>query len=315
MRSSRHRRRGVHRLESGRCSARARRRGDGRRRPLHRPPGQPRRRAGGGRRAGRDRHPRRRRAERPGAASDKPRGGLPPRRPDRRPQVARGPGLRRRRSTSAAPPTCSRPPAPPARGRVVFVSTGGAIYGEGEGQQLPLDESTAIAPLLRLRPEQVRGRGLPGAVRAPLRDLDRMALRLGNVYGPRQDPLGEAGVIAIFCGLLRQRRPADRSSATAPRPVTTYMWATWSPRRWPPPTRRRPARSTSAPAARPACSSWSRPWRGSAGRESFEPEFAPARAGRGAADLDRRRPRRSASWAGSRRPRSRTACALTLDAV
>ena len=30
-----------------------------------------------------------------------------------------------------------------------------------------------------------------------------MPLRLGNVYGPRQDPLGEAGVIAIFCGLLR----------------------------------------------------------------------------------------------------------------
>ena len=30
-----------------------------------------------------------------------------------------------------------------------------------------------------------------------------MALRLGNVYGPRQDPLGEAGVIAIFCGKLR----------------------------------------------------------------------------------------------------------------
>jgi UDP-glucose 4-epimerase len=31
-----------------------------------------------------------------------------------------------------------------------------------------------------------------------------VCLRLGNVYGPRQDPLGEAGVIAIFCGLLRE---------------------------------------------------------------------------------------------------------------
>jgi len=30
-----------------------------------------------------------------------------------------------------------------------------------------------------------------------------MSLRLGNVYGPRQDPLGEAGVVAIFCGLLK----------------------------------------------------------------------------------------------------------------
>ena len=32
-------------------------------------------------------------------------------------------------------------------GRVVFVSTGGAIYGEGAGKQLPLDESAAIEPL------------------------------------------------------------------------------------------------------------------------------------------------------------------------
>ena len=35
-----------------------------------------------------------------------------------------------------------------------------------------------------------------------------MPLRLGNVYGPRQDPLGEAGVVAIFCGSLREgKRP------------------------------------------------------------------------------------------------------------
>jgi UDP-glucose 4-epimerase len=33
--------------------------------------------------------------------------------------------------------------------------------------------------------------------------MSTVALRLGNVYGPRQDPLGEAGVIAIFCGALR----------------------------------------------------------------------------------------------------------------
>ena len=58
-------------------------------------------------------------------------------------------------------------------GRVVFVSTGGAIYGEGEGQQLPLDERRADRAALRLRPEQVRRRGLPGALRAPLRALRR----------------------------------------------------------------------------------------------------------------------------------------------
>jgi UDP-glucose 4-epimerase len=38
--------------------------------------------------------------------------------------------------------------------------------------------------------------------------LSTLSLRLGNVYGPRQDPLGEAGVIAIFCGRLRAgKRP------------------------------------------------------------------------------------------------------------
>ena len=50
------------------------------------------------------------------------------------------------RSTSAAPPTCSRPPARPRCARVVFSSTGGAIYGEGDGQELPLPEDAPLAP-------------------------------------------------------------------------------------------------------------------------------------------------------------------------
>ncbi len=87
-------------------------------------------------------------------------------------------------------------------GRVVFVSTGGAIYGEGEGQQLPLDEGTAIAPLSAYGQSKFAAEGYL-ALYERLYGLSTMALRLGNVYGPRQDPLGEAGVIAIFCGLLR----------------------------------------------------------------------------------------------------------------
>jgi UDP-glucose 4-epimerase len=86
-------------------------------------------------------------------------------------------------------------------GRVVFVSTGGAIYGEGAGQQLPLDESTAIAPLSAYGQSKYAAEGYL-ALYERLYGLSTMALRLGNVYGPRQDPLGEAGVIAIFCGLL-----------------------------------------------------------------------------------------------------------------
>jgi UDP-glucose 4-epimerase len=86
--------------------------------------------------------------------------------------------------------------------RVVFVSTGGAIYGEGEGQQLPLDEDTAIAPLSAYGQSKYAAEGYL-ALYERLYGLSTMALRLGNVYGPRQDPLGEAGVIAIFCGLVR----------------------------------------------------------------------------------------------------------------
>jgi UDP-glucose 4-epimerase len=86
-------------------------------------------------------------------------------------------------------------------GRVVFVSTGGAIYGEGAGQRLPLDEGTAIAPLSAYGQSKFAAEGYL-ALYERLYGLSTMALRLGNVYGPRQDPLGEAGVIAIFCGLL-----------------------------------------------------------------------------------------------------------------
>ncbi|HZO06951.1 MAG TPA: NAD-dependent epimerase/dehydratase family protein [Solirubrobacterales bacterium] len=85
--------------------------------------------------------------------------------------------------------------------RVVFVSTGGAIYGEGEGQDLPLDESTAIAPMSAYGQSKYAAEGYL-ALYERLYGLSTIALRLGNIYGPRQDPLGEAGVVAIFCGLV-----------------------------------------------------------------------------------------------------------------
>ncbi|HET7510080.1 MAG TPA: NAD-dependent epimerase/dehydratase family protein [Solirubrobacterales bacterium] len=88
-------------------------------------------------------------------------------------------------------------------GRVVFVSTGGAIYGEGEDQQLPLPEDAPIAPLSAYGQSKFAAEGYL-ALYERLYGLSGVALRLGNVYGPRQDPLGEAGVIAIFCGLLRE---------------------------------------------------------------------------------------------------------------
>jgi UDP-glucose 4-epimerase len=91
--------------------------------------------------------------------------------------------------------------------RVVFSSTGGAIYGEGEGQQLPLAEDAPLAPEAPYGQSKFAGEGYLSLYER-LYGLSTIPLRLGNVYGPRQDPLGEAGVIAIFSGKLREgKRP------------------------------------------------------------------------------------------------------------
>jgi UDP-glucose 4-epimerase len=92
--------------------------------------------------------------------------------------------------------------------RFVFVSTGGAIYGEGEGKALPLDEGAPVEPLSPYGQSKFAAEGYL-ALYERLYGLSGVSMRLGNVYGPRQDPLGEAGVIAIFCGKLRDGgRPA-----------------------------------------------------------------------------------------------------------
>jgi UDP-glucose 4-epimerase len=86
--------------------------------------------------------------------------------------------------------------------RLVFVSTGGAIYGEGAGKPLPLDEDSPVEPLSPYGQSKFAAEGYL-ALYERMHGLSGVSLRLGNVYGPRQDPLGEAGVIAIFCGRLR----------------------------------------------------------------------------------------------------------------
>ena len=90
--------------------------------------------------------------------------------------------------------------------RFVFVSTGGAIYGEGEGKPLPLAEDAAVEPLSPYGQSKFAGEGYVALYRR-LHGLSGISLRLGNVYGQRQDPLGEAGVVAIFCGKLRDGGP------------------------------------------------------------------------------------------------------------
>jgi UDP-glucose 4-epimerase len=91
--------------------------------------------------------------------------------------------------------------------RFVFASTGGAIYGEGDGRDLPLGESAECLPFAQYGASKLAAEGYLGLYHR-LYGLETVALRLGNVYGPRQDPHGEAGVVAIFSeALLGDRRP------------------------------------------------------------------------------------------------------------
>ena len=84
---------------------------------------------------------------------------------------------------------------------LVFASTGGAIYGEGEGRDIPFGEEAELAPEAPYGQSKLAGEGYVSFYRR-MHGLRAVSLRLGNVYGPRQDPLGEAGVVAIFCGRL-----------------------------------------------------------------------------------------------------------------
>lgn len=84
-------------------------------------------------------------------------------------------------------------------GRFVFSSTGGAIYGEAPGDQIPTPESFTPAPEAPYGQAKYAAEGYMWLAER-LYGQSVVALRYGNVYGPRQDPLGEAGVIAIFCG-------------------------------------------------------------------------------------------------------------------
>ncbi len=87
--------------------------------------------------------------------------------------------------------------------RVVFASTGGAIYGECER---PAREDDPCLPLSPYGAAKLAGEGYLGAF-SRLYGTPAMALRFGNVYGPRQDPHGEAGVVAIFLGKLLAGEP------------------------------------------------------------------------------------------------------------
>jgi UDP-glucose 4-epimerase len=88
--------------------------------------------------------------------------------------------------------------------RFIFASTGGAIYGEPE--RLPADETTPPMPISPYGASKYAVESYLGYYRA-VYGLEYVALRYSNVYGPRQNPHGEAGVVAIFCSRIMSGKP------------------------------------------------------------------------------------------------------------
>ena len=89
--------------------------------------------------------------------------------------------------------------------RVLLASTGGALYGETD--ELPTPETAPLAPFSPYGASKAAAETYC-ALYTRLHGLSTLALRFGNVYGPRQDAHGEAGVIAIFGGAALAGRPA-----------------------------------------------------------------------------------------------------------
>jgi UDP-glucose 4-epimerase len=83
--------------------------------------------------------------------------------------------------------------------RFVYISTGGAVYGEPE--YMPCDEAHPINPICQYGASKHTVEHYLYMYQY-LYGLEYVVLRYPNVYGPRQDPQGEAGVVAIFTGLM-----------------------------------------------------------------------------------------------------------------
>lgn len=85
--------------------------------------------------------------------------------------------------------------------RVVYVSSGGVVYGEPE--EIPTGERAPKAPISPYGVGKLAGEHYMFFYRR-IHGLEGVALRYSNVYGPRQDPHGEAGVVALFSRRLLQ---------------------------------------------------------------------------------------------------------------
>src|SRR5271167_1639024 len=89
--------------------------------------------------------------------------------------------------------------------RVVFSSTGGAIYGEQD--EFPCTEDHPKRPVSPYGVAKLATEAYLFFYKVQY-GIDYVAMRYANVYGPRQDPHGEAGVVAIFCGRMLEGKPS-----------------------------------------------------------------------------------------------------------
>ena len=110
-----------------------------------------------------------------------------------------------RPSTSSARSTSARARSPRACSKVVFAASGGTLYGSPD--EIPIREGQPQTPE---SPYGVAKKAVGDYLYyyRQVRGLEYTALALANVYGPRQDPHGEAGVVSIFAGkVLSHERP------------------------------------------------------------------------------------------------------------
>lgn len=110
--------------------------------------------------------------------------------------------------------------------RVVFASTGGAIYGEvPEGTRAK--EGDRTTPLSPYASSKLAFENYLSGYYANERGLKSTVLRYANVYGPRQDPHGEAGVVAIFAQRIKAKEPIQvnvRREAGDPGCIRDYVF-------------------------------------------------------------------------------------------
>ena len=148
--------------------------------------------------------------------------------------------------------------------RVVFASSGGVVYGDPE--VMPTPETAPKVPISPYGVSKLSGEYYLRALGA-LRGFEAVAMRYANVFGPRQDPKSEAGVVSIFVSRLLENRPLTVFGDGLADPGLRLR-----PRRR---ARQRPGQhrasapghrasttppSTSPPAGRPTCWSWRSRW-------------------------------------------------------